>query len=134
MDVAVVATFVGDEDHTAADGLAKEGVAVRMVGPVRGPLGWHRDLGVEIARGVADADVVHVHSLWEEPQYRAARPRERGVPYIMRPCGMLDPWSLAQSRLKKWLYMALRLRRVLDRAAALHFTSDAERDLTAPLP
>jgi glycosyltransferase involved in cell wall biosynthesis len=46
---------------------------------------------------------------------------------------MLDPWSLSQSRLKKRVYMLWRLRRNLNTATALHFTSSVERDLTAPL-
>jgi glycosyltransferase involved in cell wall biosynthesis len=46
---------------------------------------------------------------------------------------MLDPWSLSQGRLKKKLYLALRLRDDLNRASAIHFTDETERDLAAPL-
>jgi glycosyltransferase involved in cell wall biosynthesis len=46
---------------------------------------------------------------------------------------MLDPWSLAQARWKKALYLWFRLRRDLNGAAALHFTTETERDLTRPL-
>jgi glycosyltransferase involved in cell wall biosynthesis len=46
---------------------------------------------------------------------------------------MLDPWSLSQGALKKKLYLALRLRRHLNRAAAVHFTTPVERDLVRPL-
>ena len=134
LDVDVLTTFTAAEDATAAESLAKDGVNVRRIGPTRGPLRSHPELKDALAQAVADVQVVHVHSLWEDVQYRAARAAQRrAVPYVMRPCGMLDPWSLSQGRLKKRLYMALRLRGVLDRAAALHFTSDAERDLTAPL-
>jgi glycosyltransferase involved in cell wall biosynthesis len=55
------------------------------------------------------------------------------VPYVITAHGMLDPWSLSQRSLKKRLYMLLRLRRNLNRAAAVHFTTDIERDLTGPL-
>jgi glycosyltransferase involved in cell wall biosynthesis len=41
---------------------------------------------------------------------------------------MLDPWSLAQGRWKKKLYLALRLRNDLARASAIHFTNAIERD------
>jgi glycosyltransferase involved in cell wall biosynthesis len=72
---------------------------------------------------------VHIHALWEEIQHQAARiANNRGVPYLFTPHGMLDPWSLAQSRVKKQLYMLWRLNRDLNRAAAIHLTSDAERD------
>jgi len=45
---------------------------------------------------------------------------------------MLDPWSLRQSALRKKLYLAWRLRRNLNRGAAVHFTSTIERDVSAP--
>ena len=77
---------------------------------------------------------MHVHALWEEIQHRAAQTSQRhGRPYLVRPCGGLHPWSLSQGAMKKRLYLALRLRRNLDRAAGLHFTTQAERDATAPL-
>jgi glycosyltransferase involved in cell wall biosynthesis len=72
--------------------------------------------------------------LWEEIQHVAARAaQQKGVPYVIAPQGMLDPWSLRQSRWVKRLYMLLRLRRNLNRAAAIQFTADLERELTAPL-
>ena len=46
---------------------------------------------------------------------------------------MLDPWSLAQGALKKRLYLALRMRRNLNGASAIHYTTGVERDLAAPL-
>jgi glycosyltransferase involved in cell wall biosynthesis len=77
---------------------------------------------------------VHVEALWEEIQHQGAKIAHRlRVPYVISPHGMLDPWSLSQSRLKKQIYMALRLRRDLNRASALHFTTSIERDLTTPL-
>jgi glycosyltransferase involved in cell wall biosynthesis len=97
-------------------------------------LSAHPQLAQTVQEAVAQADVCHIHALWENIQHFGARAAERrGVPYIVRPCGMLDPWSLRQSKWKKQLYMAWRLRRNLQRAAALHFTAAAERDLTKPL-
>src|SRR5207237_6148022 len=73
--------------------------------------------------------VVHIHALWEEIQHQAARIcRMKKVPYVVTPHGMLDPWSLNQSRLKKKLYLTWRGNRNLRGAAALHFTSATERD------
>ena len=46
---------------------------------------------------------------------------------------MLDPWSLKQSWLRKRLYLAVRLRRDLNSADVLHYTTDLERDLAARL-
>jgi glycosyltransferase involved in cell wall biosynthesis len=108
------------------------------VGPVPISIGsmlhTNRDLAAAVDGAVARADVVHIHALWESIQHVGpVTARRRVKPYIFRPCGMLDPWSLAQRRLKKNLYLALRGRRDLDEAAALHFTSDLERDFTSPL-
>jgi glycosyltransferase involved in cell wall biosynthesis len=55
------------------------------------------------------------------------------VPYLVTPHGMLDPWSLSQSRWKKRLYLAWRLRSNLRHARAIHFTTRTESDLVAPL-
>ena len=63
----------------------------------------------------------------------AVTARQLGRPYIMTPHGMLDPWSLSQRRLKKQLYLAWRLRKDLQRAAAIHFITEGERDLTRSL-
>jgi glycosyltransferase involved in cell wall biosynthesis len=132
--VSVVSGFKQSPDESVGAALARHGVNVRWVGPVRGKLNRHPDLGQAAQEAAAAADVVHVHAMWEEIQHRAARAaQQRGVPYVIRPCGMLDPWSLRQSRWVKQALLAWRVRRNLRRAAALHFTTTAERDLTAPL-
>ena len=112
-----------------------QGVATRVVAPGTGKLVRHPDLAGAARELVARADVVHVHSLWEEVQHQAARAaRAARVPYLITPHGMLTSWSLAQGRLKKQLYMAWRLRAMLRGAALIHYTSEIERaDVTASL-
>jgi glycosyltransferase involved in cell wall biosynthesis len=134
LNVRVLATFAPGDDLGFAAVLQARGIAVRLVGPCSGRLGWHPDLTAAAGEAVAAADVIHIHALWEEVQHRAARAaRLSQKPYLIRPCGMLDPWSLRQSRLRKKLYLLWRLRRHLNAATALHFTADAERDGTAAL-
>jgi hypothetical protein len=41
---------------------------------------------------------------------------------------MLDSWNLTQGALKKTLYLALRMRGHLNRAAAIHCATEIERD------
>jgi len=131
--VSICASFGAGDDLALADELRRDGAEVHTVGPT-GRFGRHPELAGTLARLVGACDIVHIHALWEQIQHQAAAAaRAAGVPYIFRPCGMLDPWSLAQSKWKKRLYMLLRLRRDLDRAAALHFTSATEMDLTRPL-
>jgi glycosyltransferase involved in cell wall biosynthesis len=95
---------------------------------------WHPKIRPTLWRLIVDADVVHIHALFEEIQHRAAViARDLRKPYIMRPCGALDPWVQSRGRLKKWLYMALRLRRNLNAAAAIHYVTAAEQDAAAPI-
>jgi len=134
VDVGILTTYRDEEDTSVCDRLRAAGVAVRRVGPATGPLWRAAGLDEAAEEEVARADVVHVHALWEEAQHLAARACQRlGKPYVVRPCGMLDPWSLSQGKWKKRLYMLWRLRRNLNRAAGLHFTTTIERDLTGPL-
>ena len=134
LDVAVLATFRSDSRHDLADELRAGGVDVTLIGPTHGPLAAHPQLAAAAQTAVAAADVIHIHALWESVQYEAAKSAQRAAkPYLFTPHGMLTPWSLRQKALKKKLYMALRLRRYLDRASALHFTTAQERDDTAQL-
>lgn len=81
---------------------------------------------------VSDFDVVHVHAVFSHASLAAGRAcRLRHVPYIVRPLGSLDPWSLAQRAWKKRVLMTS-VRTLLREAAAIHFTTDEEQQLAAP--
>jgi len=134
LDVTVVATWKDQLSLKTAEEFRAAGMKVHLLGPARGPLSAHSQLAGAVHEAMEQSEVCHIHALWEDIQHLGAREAvKRGVPYIIRPCGMLDPWSLRQSKWKKRLYMAWRLRRDLQQAAALHFTAAAERDLTRPL-
>ncbi len=129
----LAATRAGD-DNEAAEPLRQRGVRVELVGPCRTPLMLHPQLEAKIRELAAGVEVVHIHGLWEQAQHLAACEAYRsGIPYLFRTCGMLDPWSLARSRLRKRIYLAMRLRADLDRAAAIHCTSSTEAEEIAPL-
>jgi glycosyltransferase involved in cell wall biosynthesis len=79
------------------------------------------------------ADVVHIHSLYLFPTLLASRlARRAGVPYVVRPHGTLDPYHRQRHRLRKFIYTTLFEWRTLRDAAAIHFTSEEERILSAP--
>jgi glycosyltransferase involved in cell wall biosynthesis len=79
---------------------------------------------------VADFDVVHIHAVFSHACLAAARAcRKRGVPYIVRPLGTLDPWSLKQKSTKKKLLWHLSVKRMLDGAGAIHYTAIPEQKL-----
>jgi glycosyltransferase involved in cell wall biosynthesis len=132
--VAVASTWKDPDAHTSADRLREYGAEPHLIGPARGKLSRHPDLVATVDRLVGQADVVHTHAMWEEIQHQACRSAQRqGVPYVMTPHGMLDPWNMGKNRWGKRLYLGLRMRRNLDRAAAVHFTTEIERDWVARL-
>ncbi|MFL5329780.1 MAG: glycosyltransferase [Gemmataceae bacterium] len=88
----------------------------------------------ELAGILQFGDVLHLHGLWEPVIYCAGREAyRRGIPYLIAPHGMLDPWSLSQKPVKKKLALALGFRTMLNRAAGLHVLNDDESRLLEPL-
>lgn len=84
-------------------------------------------LGDLTVHALTDYDLVHVHGIWHPGLHRVcALCRKAGVPYVIAPRGMLEPWSLKQKWLKKriarWLYQDEDLRC----AVALHATAAEE--------
>ena len=81
-------------------------------------------------RHVRTYDVVHIHSLFSFTCVAAALiARWRRVPYVIRPLGTLSHYGITQRRRwLKWLSLAVLEGRILRHAAAVHFTSEVERD------
>lgn len=72
-------------------------------------------------------DLVHTHSVWNDPVYAACSAARRfGKPLVYRPCGMLSPYSWGRNRAVKRVYWWWRERQNLAGAAAVHCTSEAE--------
>ncbi|HEY3728968.1 MAG TPA: glycosyltransferase [Solirubrobacteraceae bacterium] len=78
------------------------------------------------------SDVVHLHNLWQFPQYAGYRAARRaGAPYIVSPHGALDPYLRRHGRGRKWLSTLLYQERLLRDAALIHVTTGAEAELIA---
>lgn len=74
-------------------------------------------------------DIVHLHGIWHISLHRCALIcREKNVPYIISPRGMLEPWSLKQKWLKKRIARLLYQDKDLKCAAALHATAESEAE------
>lgn len=79
-------------------------------------------------------DVVHIHSLYLFPTLIAARYCGKySVPYIISPHGTLDPYIRKRHSFRKRAYNFLFEKHNLDGAAAIHYTTEEERDLAASL-
>jgi glycosyltransferase involved in cell wall biosynthesis len=75
-------------------------------------------------------DVVHVHAVFSHACLSAGRAcRINGVPYIVRPLGNLDPWSLKRHAWRKKALMRLGVDRLVTAADAMHYTTDEEMRL-----
>lgn len=84
---------------------------------------------------VKDYDLVHIHALFSYAAIPAAYFANRaGVPYIVRPLGVLNRWGMKNRR--AWLKkLSLRIieRRIIEAAAVMHYTSEQERVEAAEL-
>lgn len=86
-----------------------------------------RDLTARFRDHAANADALHIHGLWEQSTFIAARiAQSLRKPYIVSAHGMLEPWALGRSHARKLLYAALFERRTTQRAACLHALTEAE--------
>jgi glycosyltransferase involved in cell wall biosynthesis len=113
----------------AADEAAAAGVNIIRCPPSLPRALYHsREMSRRLPTLVARADLVHVHSNWTFPVWRAAHcALVAGKPLVMSPHGCLSPASLAHSAWKKRL-AGLFDRRYLRLASVIHATSEMERD------
>src|SRR5947207_6593750 len=86
------------------------------------------DLAHWLSESVSRFDVVHIHAVFSHACLAAARAcRRHGIPYIIRPLGTLDPWSMRRRPLRKRLLWHLGVGQMLRDAAAIHYTTAEER-------
>jgi glycosyltransferase involved in cell wall biosynthesis len=127
-----------------AEALGEQGIDVEVhaIGPTPAPRSPH--VTYRPARGLSphrlgrspelmadlfasSAQLIHAHCLWMLPLGYASRAaRSKRIPLIISPRGMLAPWSLRRSRLKKTLAARLVHPGAFRMAAAWHATSTQE--------
>jgi glycosyltransferase involved in cell wall biosynthesis len=92
---------------------------------------YSRSMSNWLEHNVADFDVAHIHGVFSHACLSAARACRRAqVPYLIRPLGNLDPWSLQQKPVRKKLFLNLSGKRMLRGAAAVQYTSATEKKLS----
>jgi glycosyltransferase involved in cell wall biosynthesis len=78
---------------------------------------------------ILPVDVVHIHGTWGYAFLKIAKTlRKINVPYVLRPFGTLDYWSMSQKALKKKLALALAFRRMINGAGAIQALNIHEHD------
>lgn len=91
-------------------------------------LRYSRRLNGHLKRCISKYDVVHIHGVWTFPVYFALRYcKSTGTPCILSPHGMLQPWALRRSALKKLAFYLLFLLRVKSSVAAVCAITDSEK-------
>jgi glycosyltransferase involved in cell wall biosynthesis len=106
-----------------------DGIRIRYFPcPLIRRLYWAPALGQALVQEISKLDIVHLHSVFLWPTWAAARAaRNAGVPYVLSPHGMLVKDLIARrSRLAKSAWIHLIERANIERAAALHLTSQLE--------
>ena len=84
---------------------------------------------------IATADCVLVHGFFLYPEIWAMRTcRRHGVPYVIIPHGIFDPWSMRKNTFIKQLWIRLYGREVLRHAARILYATERERSKAAWLP
>lgn len=84
-----------------------------------------RDIELYIER--EKFDLIQLQSLWAICYHKVVNiARKYNIPYIITPRGMLEPWSLAQSKWKKKLALALYQMKDLRKAACIFTTAEME--------
>ena len=84
---------------------------------------------------IKNYNLLHIHSIFCFPTACAAHyARKYQIPYIIRPAGMLDDWSMKQKGWRKKIYFQIVEKKSLENAIAIHYTSEAEKNAAEKLP
>ena len=131
-DVTVMTTNVdgaGVSDVPLDRPLRRDGVTIRYFpSPLLRRIFWSPALGRALDGAMRDADLVHLHMLFQWPVWAGARAaRQARLPYVVSPRGMLVADMVRRrNRLAKTLWLALIERGTVEGAAALQVASELE--------
>lgn len=79
---------------------------------------------------IKDFDIVHLTSFWCYPQIPArAAARRDGVPYLVSVRGTIRQSALKNKSWEKWLYYQFIEKSTMRQTAAIHYTTQMERDM-----
>src|SRR6185369_15504017 len=127
VDVLLIATDAAmDREQTNGD---YKGVpAVFFASQAGRSFKYSRPLASWLSSHAHEFDLAHIHAVFNHSSIAAAHfCRKAAVPYVVRPLGTLDPWSMTQKSLRKRLFWQISGKGMLRRAAAVHYTTEAEK-------
>ncbi|GGZ99070.1 glycosyl transferase [Arenicella chitinivorans] len=110
-----------------------QGVPVRYFNRISFPITALREysyapgFGHWLKHHIHDYDIIHVHAIFSYCSTRAMQlARKNRVPYVVRPIGQLERWSLQQSKGRKQWYLDWIERKNITNAGFVQFTAAAE--------
>jgi glycosyltransferase involved in cell wall biosynthesis len=128
IDVLLLSTTDGLSETT--NGIVEyKGVPAMFFPPQFGAsFKYSRPLAEWLSSNIKNFDLAHIHAVFNHSSVAAAHAcRKAGVPYIIRPLGTLDPWSMTQKSLRKRLFWQVSGKAMLHDASAVHYTSEVEK-------
>lgn len=133
--LTTVANGPTDLTPSPPEGDEYDGVPVRYVPRGFPWLFFGARLQGPLAAALARADLLHIHGIWNAPEWSAARlAKVRGVPYVMSPRGMLHPAARRLGHVwRKRIAYGLLERSRLAGADLLHATSETEAEVLRTL-
>ena len=90
----------------------------------------------EIAQYLKDEKfhLIQIQSMWDLPYHKVmVEARRLGIPYVVTPRGMLEPWSLSQKKWKKILAWWLYQRKDMQKSACIFTTAKMEAEHVSEL-
>jgi glycosyltransferase involved in cell wall biosynthesis len=139
VEVVLVATEAGlrggVDTRESARAVDHEGVpAIFFPSQLGESFKYSRPLALWLNANVQWFDVAHIHAVFNHASVAAAREcRKARVPYVVRPLGTLDPWSMKQKPIRKRVFWSILGKTMLSGAAAVHYTSQTEQTATEAL-
>ncbi|OGX15717.1 MAG: hypothetical protein A2166_03035 [Omnitrophica WOR_2 bacterium RBG_13_41_10] len=139
IEVTVYTTNVGLDDSVAVNQeLDIEGVKVTYFGFIKlfeflGTVGWQfsRHITRALKSNLAAFELIYIVDIWSYPATIAAYySRLYGKPYVVVPSGMFYPRTFYKKIWKKWPYYHFAIKRYLEEASAIHYTSRDEAEKT----
>jgi glycosyltransferase involved in cell wall biosynthesis len=131
-DVMLVATGEGLSQTTPGSLTDYKGVpAIFFPVQLGASFKYSRPLAAWLKNNVQSFDVAHIHAVFNHTSVAAAAAcRSANVPYVVRPLGTLDPWSMKQKPVRKRVFWYVSGRTMLRQSAAVHYTARAEKEAT----
>lgn len=129
MQQGIEVQLLSTTDGLSHDGTDYKGVPALFFPPQFGAsFKYSRPLASWLSSNIKHFDLAHIHAVFNHSSIAASHAcRKAGVPYIIRPLGTLDPWSMTQKSLRKRVFWQVSGKAVVRGAAAVHYTSEVEK-------